>query len=108
MLFRSPSSEGPYIYGFSIDKAQKVGQPSVPIKSTVLSISEETPGLEAFLNLDVVPGNSRLIKRFLLEDFKDRILSVIADDDSLLVLAKSADAAKAIRHEVHQWMTSSH
>ena len=107
-IIKVPSSEGPYIYGFSIDKAQKVGQPSVPIKSTVLSISEETPGLEAFLNLDVVPGNSRLIKRFLLEDFKDRILSVIADDDSLLVLAKSADAAKAIRHEVHQWMTSSH
>ena len=41
-IIKVPSSEGPYIYGFSIDKAQKVGQPSVPIKSTVLSISEET------------------------------------------------------------------
>ena len=26
------------------------------------------------INLDVIPGNSRLIKRYLLEDFKDSLL----------------------------------
>ena len=68
-IIKVPSPEGPYIYGLSKDKTKKVGQVSVPIKSTVLAISEETAGLENMINLDVNPGNSRLIKRFLLEVF---------------------------------------
>ena len=71
----------------------------------VPAVSEETAGLENMINLDVIPGNSRLIKRFLLEDFKDSLFSVIADDDSLLVVAKTAEGAAAIRQEVRKWMT---
>ena len=104
-IIKVPSPEGPYIYGLSKDKTKKVGQVSVPIKSTVFAISEETAGLENMINLDVIPGNSRLIKRFLLEDFKDVIFSIIADDDSLLVVAKTAEDAAAIRQEVRKWMT---
>lgn len=104
-IIKVPSVDGPYIYGLSKDKAKKVGQVSVPIKSTILAVSEETEGLENMINLDVIPGNSRLIKRFLLEDFKDSLFSVIADDDSLLVVAKTAEDAAAIRQEVRKWMT---
>ena len=104
-IIKVPSVDGPYIYGLSKDKTKKVGQVSVPIKSTVLAVSEETEGLENMINLDVIPGNSRLIKRFLLEDFKDSLFSVIADDDSLLVVAKTAEDAAAIRQEVRKWMT---
>lgn len=103
-IIKVPSVDGPYIYGLSKDKTKKVGQVSVPIKSTVLAVSEETEGLENMINLDVIPGNSRLIKRFLLEDFKDSLFSVIADDDSLLVVAKTAEDAAAIRQEVRKWM----
>ena len=104
-IIKVPSVDGPYIYGLSKDKTKKVGQVSVPIKSTVLAVSEETEGLENMINLDVIPGNSRLIKRFLLEDFKDSLFSVIADDDSLLVVAKTAEDAAAILQEVRKWMT---
>lgn len=104
-IIKVPSVDGQYIYGLSKDKTKKVGQVSVPIKSTVLAVSEETEGLENMINLDVIPGNSRLIKRFLLEDFKDSLFSVIADDDSLLVVAKTAEDAAAIRQEVRKWMT---
>ena len=104
-IIKVPSVDGPYIYGLSKDKTKKVGQVSVPIKSTILAVSEETEGLENMINLDVIPGNSRLIKRFLLEDFKDSLFIVIADDDSLLVVAKTAEDAAAIRQEVRNWMT---
>ncbi|MFZ2460487.1 MAG: ArgR family transcriptional regulator [Streptococcus infantarius] len=104
-IIKVPSVDGSYIYGLSKDKTKKVGQISVPIKSTILAVSEETEGLENMINLDVIPGNSRLIKRFLLEDFKDSLFSVIADDDSLLVVAKTAEDAAAIRQEVRKWMT---
>ena len=41
-IIKVPSVDGPYIYGLSKDKTKKVGQVSVPIKSTVLAVSEET------------------------------------------------------------------
>lgn len=103
-IVKIPSSEGPYIYGLSKDKTRKIGQMPVPIKSTVLTISEEIAGLENMISLEVLPGNSRLIKRFLLKDFKEVIFSIIADDDSLLVIAKTAKGAKIIRQEVLKWM----
>ena len=52
-IIKVPSVDGPYIYGLSKDKTKKVGQVSVPIKSTVLAISEETAGLENMINLDI-------------------------------------------------------
>ena len=103
-IIKVPSPKGPYIYGLSKDKPKKVGHISVPIKSTIIAVSEETTGLENMINLDVIPGNSRLIKRFLLEDFKDMIFSILADDDSLLVVAKTAEGAAVIRQEVLKWM----
>ena len=45
-----------------------------------------------------------MIKKFILEDFKDDVFSVIADDDSILIVLKSAESAQAVREKVVQWM----
>ena len=103
-IIKVPSPEGSYIYGLSKEGSKKSMLISVPIKSTILAISDKTLGLENMIHLDVVPGNSRLIKRYLLEDFKEGIFSVIADDDSLLVVAKSSAEALVIRQKVQSWM----
>lgn len=103
-IIKVPSPEGSYIYGLSKEGSKKSMLISVPIKSTILAISDKTLGLENMIHLDVVPGNSRLIKRYLLEDFKEGIFSVIADDDSLLVVAKSSEDALVIRQKVQSWM----
>ncbi|AND79720.1 arginine repressor [Streptococcus pantholopis] len=104
-IIKIPSSKGPYIYGISQDSHQSVSPPPKPIKSTILSVSQHTSGLEHMLYLTVVPGNSRLIKRFLLEDFSELIFSVLADDDSLLLIAKDTAAADTVRQKVENWMT---
>ncbi|AXQ78233.1 ArgR family transcriptional regulator [Streptococcus chenjunshii] len=103
-IIKIPSPKGPYIYGLSQDSTQSDSPVPKPIRSTVLSISKETLGLEQMLHLNVVPGNSRLIKRFLLEDFSELIFSVLADDDSLLVIAKDSAAAGTIREKLANWV----
>ncbi|EHI68701.1 arginine repressor [Streptococcus ictaluri] len=103
-IVKIPSGSGRYVYGLSQDSGKKVVQKPTSIKSTILEISEKTEGLERFLYLTVVPGNSKLIKRYLLTDFSEQIFSLVVDDDSLLLIAKTQEAADFIRHEVRLWM----
>ncbi|MDV6001131.1 UNVERIFIED_CONTAM: arginine repressor [Streptococcus canis] len=103
-IVKIPSGSGRYVYGLSQDSGKKVIQGPESIKSTVLAMSDKIEGLEQHLYLKVVPGNSKLIKRYLLADFAEAIFSLIADDDSLLLIAKSAADADKIRQEVSRWM----
>ncbi|MGT2934291.1 arginine repressor [Streptococcus castoreus] len=103
-IVKIPSGSGRYVYGLSQDSGKKVIQGPRSIKSTILGISDKTEGLEQHIYLKVVPGNSKLIKRYLLTDFSEAIFSLIADDDSLLLIAKSEADASLIRQEVSLWM----
>lgn len=106
-IVKVPSGNGNYIYGLSKESSfQNVRKPK-PIKTTILAVTEKVSGLEKFIHLDVVPGNSRLIKRYIMEDFSESIFSIIVDDESLLIIAKEEEKADLIRQEVSKWMTAS-
>lgn len=72
----------------------------LPPLKTILEMSEKIAGLEQHIHLNVVPGNSKLIKRYLMTDFSGQLFSLIADDDSLLLIAKSEADADHIRQEL--------
>lgn len=84
-------SDGQFYYGFP-------GQPMANnlSKTTILAVQVQ----DQLLNIQVVPGTSRLVKRQLLEDFATSIFSVIADDDSLLLVATSPEVAQTISQTI--------
>ena len=55
------------------------------------------------LNLDVIPGNTVFVKGQLVAAFSDKIFSCIADDNSILIVAKTEEAAKEISEQVKNW-----
>lgn len=55
------------------------------------------------LNLNVIPGNTVFVKGQLLAAFSDKIFSCIADDNSILIVAKTEEAAKEISEQVKKW-----
>lgn len=85
--------DGSFAYGFA---GQKSHLPALNQNQHLLSVRQQGQ----LLNLQVVPGTSRLIKRLLLTDFGEQIFSLIADDDSLLLVATSAEAAQAIAQDL--------
>lgn len=103
-IVKIPTDHGKYIYGLSKEKPKKVAPTINVINGSLKAISEETPGLLNFIHIDLVPGNTRLIKRVLLEQFGSDVFSCIADDDSILLVAKSQLAAKRIRESLEMWM----
>ena len=55
------------------------------------------------LNLSVIPGNTVFVKGQLVAAFSDKIFSCIADDNSILIVAKTEEAAKEISEQVKKW-----
>ena len=57
----------------------------------------------SFLNLKLVPGTAYLVKRHLQEDFDDIIFSMISDDNSILIVARSEEKAQFIEQRLMEW-----
>ena len=55
------------------------------------------------LNLNVIPGNTVFVKGQLVAAFSDKIFSCIADDNSILIVAKTEEAATEISEQVKKW-----
>lgn len=98
-IVKIPSKSGRYVYGLSKNKAAVIAPQPLNISEIILGISR----LKNMLHIDVVPGNSRLLKRHILDEFSDQIFSLIADDDSLLLVAPTEATAEALQKRINRW-----
>ena len=55
------------------------------------------------INLTLVPGSTAVVKRHLSKEFTEEIFSIIADNDSILVVTVSESAAKKVTAEIDNW-----
>ena len=59
--------------------------------------------MDKMINLQVIPGNTAFVKAQLIETFADKIFSCLADDSSILVIARSESLAEEIFEQVKNW-----
>ena len=55
------------------------------------------------INLTLVPGSTAVVKRHLSKEFTEEIFSIIADNDSILVVAVSESAAQKVTAKINNW-----
>ena len=55
------------------------------------------------INLTLVPGSTAVVKRHLSKEFTEEIFSIIADNDSILIVAVSESAARKVTAEINNW-----
>jgi len=91
-IVKVPVGKG-YIYGLP-----KTGCSKVQTKN-VLSIAS----MDKMLHLNLVPGSTAVVKRQILERFKDHIFSIITDDDSILIIVKEEMALPQIEQTIRVW-----
>ncbi len=91
-IVKVPVGKG-YIYGLP-----KTGSSKVQNKN-VLSIAS----MDKMLHLNLVPGSTAVVKRQILERFKDHIFSIITDDDSILIIVKEEMALPQIEQTIRVW-----
>lgn len=105
-IVKIPLKDGSYMYSLPEDKEAKPESQPIGVKDVVRHLSPENDEVPTMLSLSLVPGNGKFVKRTLLEIFPAHIMSVIADDDSVLIIALSREAALEIRRELTTWLTS--
>ncbi|MFC3931986.1 arginine repressor [Streptococcus dentapri] len=107
-IIKIPGKSGKYVYGLSKESARKLMTPLQQSCESIVSLSEPTTGLEQMLSISVIPGNTRLLKRLLLQEYQDQIFSILADDDSILVILKTTAFAKELRYLLAAWIKQHH
>ncbi|MDO4668103.1 MAG: arginine repressor [Streptococcus sp.] len=56
-----------------------------------------------FINLNLVPGSTALVKRQINQEFSEELFSVIADNDSILIMAHTEVEAQKISKAIYNW-----
>ncbi|HFI0403668.1 TPA: arginine repressor [Streptococcus suis] len=92
-IIKVPSADKGYIYGLP-----KYGKAKVTTQN-VLEVSI----MDKMVNLQLVPGSSAVIKRRICELFQSHIFSIIADDDSILVIVKDEGVIPKLEQTVRGW-----
>lgn len=92
-IVKIPISNQGYIYGLPAANAAKT------TSQNILSVES----LDNMLHLNLVPGSSLVIKKQIIERFKDDVFSVIADDDSILIVVKDSSALPHIEQTIRVW-----
>ncbi|MBY5033727.1 arginine repressor [Streptococcus gallolyticus] len=91
-IIKVPSENG-YIYGFSKTNAAKLQTSNIHHLSTMNNM----------INLRLVPGSTTVVKRQILEFFADEIFSIIADDDSILLIVKDEAIIPQMEQTMKVW-----
>lgn len=107
-IIKVPGKSGKYVYGLSKESARKLMTPLQQACEYITSLSEQVTGLEQMIAISVVPGNTRYLKRLLIKDYQEEIFSIIADDDAILVIMKSAKQADQLVQNLRSWMQQHH
>ena len=94
-IVKIPLKNNTYIYELpkSIVKSLQLAEDNI--------VSSELMG--NMINLTVIPGNTIFVKSQLIEAFSEQIFSCLADDDSIFIVARTAEAAKEIVEQVKKW-----
>ena len=93
-IIKTPLKGSAYVY--ELPRVQH----SVKLEENNLQSFER---MGSFLNIKLVPGTAYLVKRHLQEDFDAIIFSMISDDNSIFIVARSEEKAQFIEQRLMEW-----
>ena len=94
-IVKRPLKDMTYVYELPRKHHQGIGM----IESNILSHRR----MGEYVNFTMVPGTAPLVKRRLREIYKEHIFSIVADDDTILLIAYSAPEAENILKSIFGW-----
>ena len=94
-ITKTPLKGSAYVYELPRKHHQGIGM----IESNILSHRR----MGEYVNFTMVPGTAPLVKRRLREIYKEHIFSIVADDDTILLIAYSAPEAENILKSIFGW-----
>ncbi|MEZ7648570.1 arginine repressor [Streptococcus constellatus] len=94
-IVKIPQKDNTYIY-----ELPKSASTSLKLADNNILDSEL---LRNMINLRLVPGSTAFVKRQIVEDFSDDIFSILADDDTILLIFRNEEMAHKVLEEIKNW-----
>lgn len=94
-IVKIPQKDNTYIY-----ELPKSASTSLKLADNNILDSEL---LGNMINLRLVPGSTAFVKRQIVEDFSDDIFSILADDDTILLIFRNEEMAHKVLEEIKNW-----
>lgn len=95
-IIKVKSNRGGYVYGLSNEAAQRYMSPLQRAAENILEVTQGESEIINIISITVVPGSTKYLKRLILEDYSEKIFSLLGDDDSLLLIATTGGNAKEL------------
>ncbi|MTB64205.1 arginine repressor [Streptococcus sp. zg-86] len=94
-IVKTPLKDNSYIYELPKTKAASFKL----VEKNVLS----SEMLDHMLNLKLVPGSTAFVKNQIVEAFSHLIFSILADDDTILIILRDKSQAQDVLETIKNW-----
>lgn len=96
-LIKVPAQNGGYRYSLPRKEQEDVNEKlSDLLKEAVVSVDQ----MEKFINVKTLPGNAPACGNLLEKQFASDLFTTLNDDDSVLMIAQTEEAAQRIKQEI--------
>lgn len=91
--------EGGYRYSLPAETAEDIGEKLAKLlKDAFVSVDQ----MDKMVILKTLPGNAAAINNLIDRRFKGQLFASLNDDDSVLMIAKTKEAAEALKTELQE------
>ncbi|KAF1297143.1 arginine repressor [Enterococcus sp. JM4C] len=100
-LIKIPSAEGGYRYSLPAETSEDVGlKLEKLLKDAFVSVDQ----MEKFVSLKTLPGNASAAANLIDKRYKKELFSTINDDDNVLMITKTEEAARYLKQEFLRYL----
>lgn len=100
-LIKVPSAEGGYRYSMPAETSEDVGlKLTKMLQDAFVSVDQ----MEKFITLKTLPGNAAATANLIDRRYHDELFTVINDDDTVLMIARSETFAQELKREFLQFI----
>lgn len=100
-LIKVPSAEGGYRYSMPAETSEDVGlKLTKMLQDAFVSVDQ----MEKFITLKTLPGNAAATANLIDRRYHDDLFTVINDDDTVLMIARSETFAQELKREFLQFI----
>ncbi|MGM0123686.1 arginine repressor [Enterococcus sp. AZ194] len=100
-LIKVPSTDGGYRYSLPAETSEDVGMKLEKLlKDAFVSVDQ----MEKFVSLKTLPGNASAAANLIDKRYKKELFSTINDDDNVLMITKTQEAAHYLKQEFLRYL----
>lgn len=100
-LIKVPSAEGGYRYSLTLETQANTSAKLAKLLKDAFVAAEQ---MEKYVVLRTIPGNAAACGSLIEKNYQEKLFAVINDDDSVLMIARTEEAAEKLHKELLSYL----